>query len=427
MSNGGTYPIPRDRLWLLSGILVLSFASVLIRVISHRFLTPLTILWIGLPTALAAVLALTPKPGTSLVGALKNTTLGLLILAILLAEKSIALVAISPVVYLVAIAVGWVLDREASSTAPGSRWPSTAIPEDPRSANERLHQKRLRLLGICLTFTIVSLLYRVLHSWRLETSALLFVGLPTLLAILLIYTARPKGALGMALAGVTFALLLSAILFGEGLVCILMAAPLCYLAAAVVGVALDSRRSKKNTAAMLLAPLLLTSLEGAGTRLSLPREEAVTVRRTIAATPEEIRSAMAAPSQFRTALPVYLRLGFPRPVQARGSGLTVGAERVIHFAGGEGRPGDLVMRVEQETVQGVTFRAISDQSKIAHWLRWEEAEVSWRAVAAWQTEVTWTLRYRRGLDPAWYFIPWERYAVSLAGDYLIENVATPSR
>jgi hypothetical protein len=41
------------------------------------------------------------------------------------------------------------------------------------------------------------------------------------------------------------------------------------------------------------------------------------------------------------------------------------------------------------------------------------------------TRVTWTLRYRRGLDPAWYFGPWERYAVRLAAAYLIESVATP--
>ena len=37
----------------------------------------------------------------------------------------------------------------------------------------------------------------------------------------------------------------------------------------------------------------------------------------------------------------------------------------------------------------------------------------------------WTLRYRRLLDPAWYFGPWERYAVRLAAGYLIDTVATP--
>ena len=41
------------------------------------------------------------------------------------------------------------------------------------------------------------------------------------------------------------------------------------------------------------------------------------------------------------------------------------------------------------------------------------------------TRVTWTLRYRRGLDPAWYFGPMEQYAARLAAGYLIDTVATP--
>jgi hypothetical protein len=37
------------------------------------------------------------------------------------------------------------------------------------------------------------------------------------------------------------------------------------------------------------------------------------------------------------------------------------------------------------------------------------------------------LHYRRNLDPAWYFGPWERYGVGLAGKYLIDNLATPEK
>ena len=29
------------------------------------------------------------------------------------------------------------------------------------------------------------------------------------------------------------------------------------------------------------------------------------------------------------------------------------------------------------------------------------------------TQVTWSIRYRRDLDPAWYFGPMERFAVGL--------------
>ena len=41
--------------------------------------------------------------------------------------------------------------------------------------------------------------------------------------------------------------------------------------------------------------------------------------------------------------------------------------------------------------------------------------------------MTWTLSYRRRLDPAWYFAPLERYGVGLAAGYLIETLATPPR
>ena len=73
------------------------------------------------------------------------------------------------------------------------------------------------------------------------------------------------------------------------------------------------------------------------------------------------------------------------------------------------------------------FRAIEDQSKIAHWLDWEEAEVSWARLDESHTKVCWTLRYKRLLDPAWYFGPWERYAVRLTAGYLIDNLATPQQ
>jgi hypothetical protein len=68
---------------------------------------------------------------------------------------------------------------------------------------------------------------------------------------------------------------------------------------------------------------------------------------------------------------------------------------------------------------------VSDTSKIAHWLDWRQAEVRWTAVRPNRTRVRWTVRYTRRLDPAWYFGPWERYAVRLAAGYLVENVATP--
>ena len=119
-------------------------------------------------------------------------------------------------------------------------------------------------------------------------------------------------------------------------------------------------------------------------------------------------------------------MGFPRPAEATGSGLEVGALRTIHFAGGEGRPGDLVLRVEDSQPGYVRYVALSDHSKVAHWLAWRTSEISWTPVDAQHTRVTWTLRFERKLDPAWYFGPWERYAARLAAQSLIQANATPA-
>ena len=83
----------------------------------------------------------------------------------------------------------------------------------------------------------------------------------------------------------------------------------------------------------------------------------------------------------------------------------------------------------------MVFRKLADDSPIAHWLDWQEADVGWEETTPRRTRVTWTLRYTRRLDPAWYFGPWERYAVGLTAGYLTDTLieqgvaalATPSQ
>ena len=431
--NGGRAEGTQRKLIFVA--LGLAFLSLLYRLGVLKRTDPVSLLVVGVPTLLAVLVLLIPEPATLSGRYLKWATLGLLFVGIVAGEAFVYLLLLAPVIYLVAFLAA--KGREAAAAGPGARTippAQAATPAAPAGEPEEepvfagLRRKQMVLLGIVLTFTIVSLVGRLVYATRMETSALMFVGVPTVLAIVLVLTVRPKSALGTAMTGVTFVLLLSAILFGEGLVCILMAAPIFYLIAAVVGGIIDAsrRQSRKNTALCLL-PVLLMSLEGAHSRLSFPREETVSVRRVVTASPEEVEARLAAPVQFRTPLPLYLKLGFPRPVATRGSGLAAGDERVIHFAGGEGHPGDLVLQVTSAGPGAARFRALSDHSKVAHWLDWEEAVVTWQRVDEQHTAVTWTLRYRRNVDPAWYFGPWERYAVGLADGYLIDNLATPAR
>lgn len=290
------------------------------------------------------------------------------------------------------------------------------------NANDDLaRRRRLKLVGVCLSFAIVSLLYRSIYAARLETSALMFIGVPAAMAVLLVLVARPKSALGTAMLGITVGLLLSAVLFGEGVVCVLMAAPICYIVGAIVGVMLDWHRSNKN-AALLLIPIVLSSAEGFNDRLSLPRDETVSAQAIVSGTPGAIEAALAAPWHLDGDLPSFLRLGFPTPTAADGSGLAVGDDRRVRFRD-KPHDGVIAMRIRDRAPESVTFQPVIDDTMIAHWLQWGDVNIAWTAVDRGHTRIVWTVHYRRQLDPAWYFGPAERYAVRRAAEYLVRNVA----
>jgi hypothetical protein len=283
---------------------------------------------------------------------------------------------------------------------------------------------------IILAVAFASVLYRVIVHQKMEQTALLFIGIPTALAVLVAMTPKAKSVTGGILKAMTIAMLMAAPLLGEGFICILMASPLFFVVGVFIGKLIDlSKRESRGTTmtGLLLLAFLPMSFEGTSERLSFPREETVAVERVLAASAGEVERALGQPLQVEQSLPPFLRLGFPRPVGAEGAGLRVGDRRTIHFAGGEGHPGDLALEVAEAGPGFVRFRIVSDHSKIAHWLTWRASEVRWAAVDATHTKVTWTLSYRRDLDPAWYFGPWERYAVGLAAEHLIRAGATPAK
>lgn len=285
---------------------------------------------------------------------------------------------------------------------------------------------RLTLVGAVLAIALGSIFYRVLTFGELEQTAALFIGMPALLAAVVALLPPARSYTGMMLKVMTLMLLLSGVLLAEGFICIIMAAPLFYMVGIIAGVLLDAFEPKRPAArVMLVAPLMLLAVEGVSDGLSAPRAEAVTVARTVSASPDEVAAALAAQPAFGERLPFYLRMGFPRPTRSLGAGLDEGDRRLIHFAGGEGAPGDLLLEVWSAAPGRVVFGAVSDTSHIAHWLTWRSAEVSWAEVAPGQTEVTWTLRYDRELDPVVWFAPTERYAVRLAAEYLLDNLLPP--
>jgi hypothetical protein len=101
---------------------------------------------------------------------------------------------------------------------------------------------------------------------------------------------------GIAAKGVTIGLLMSAILFGEGMICVLMTAPIAYIVAISVAFAISSSRPKGPTVMCLaVLPFICMSLEGLSDSLSFPREETVQAERIVPARPDEVAATLAGP------------------------------------------------------------------------------------------------------------------------------------
>lgn len=284
----------------------------------------------------------------------------------------------------------------------------------------------LRVFSIlCISLALASLLYRVLVLGSKEQTALMFIGLPTALALLLAALPAAKTATGMIMKGITLFLLLLGILYIEGFICILMAAPFFYSIGALIGIFVDKARAKREWnrrfQVVVLPALALMSMEGITEFLSFPRDETVTVSHETALTPAEARALLALAPEFDPGtLPGFLKLGFPQPQSITGGGLETGDQWRISFAGGEGKPGDLLAEVAESEPNRILVTRVSDTSHIAHWLDWQDAE--WKLEPTSEgTRIVLTMRYRRLLDPAWYFKPIERYGVKTAGEYFLTS------
>jgi hypothetical protein len=278
---------------------------------------------------------------------------------------------------------------------------------------------------LCLTLAIMSGLYRIIVIGQKEQTALMFIGLPTALAVLVALIPRAKSATGMIMHGITLFLLMLGILLIEGFICILMAAPFFYAIGFIVGIFVDKARTRREFdrrfRVVVLPVLVLMSLEGVTEMLSFSRDEVVTVIRDVDLTHSVIRERLARGPIFAlNELPAFLKLGFPAPKDIKGGGLEVRDQWKIHFAGGEGKPGDLLAEVTESSPSHIRVARISDTSHIAHWLDWQDAE--WKIEETQKgSRITLTMRYRRLLDPAWYFKPIERYGVKKAGEYFIDQ------
>jgi len=304
--------------------------------------------------------------------------------------------------------------------------------QHPPQDQEKPERRKTETPGkVPLSFYIVGLIIltlfvRITYSGHLEKTSLLYVGLPSLLAIILSLSPQSGSPLGGILKATTYLLLFAAIALGEGVICILMAAPIFYGVALIVGVIANLFVKEKKQSPIvkcsMLGAVFLSSLEGVSEALSFDRAETVKVTRFVPLDLITARQALAEGPDFTSRrLPVFLALGFPTPQAISGFGLNQDAEWEVSFNGKSERFDPLRVRVVESREKRIRFRIIQDETEIGQWMRWRE--VTWDFEEKTNgTEVVMTVSYERLLDPAWYFKPLERFGVTQAADHFMEVI-----
>ena len=153
---------------------------------------------------------------------------------------------------------------------------------------------------------IASVAYHLIVLHNLQQTAALFIGIPALIAIVVVLFVSTRSASDVALKAVGVGLLVSMLLMWEGVLCVLMAAPLFLLVALVIGwtVYFARDRQQKPTALsiiiLIVAPM---SLEGVTPATTINRAQVASETKIVAASPDAIGCALFGSPRFDRALP----------------------------------------------------------------------------------------------------------------------------
>ncbi len=240
---------------------------------------------------------------------------------------------------------------------------------------------------------------------RLDT-ALFFVGLPALLALVVGMVPGEDGA-GQLFQALTVALLLVSAFLHEGALCVLIVSPLVYgVAFAIHGLVEATRRGRHgqgpHTRHALGGILVLVALEGVVPGLRINPVQEVHADRLVASDCSDFTDALARGPQFEPEKDrgLLLRLAqYPTPTAAQGTGLEVGDTWDLAMP-----MGSISTEVRAAESESIVFDVTADDARTTRWVSIQEGRLSWEQTAdGCRADVR--ITFERDLDPAFWFAP----------------------
>lgn len=277
------------------------------------------------------------------------------------------------------------------------------------------------LYVIVIVLAIANLAFKFMNEIKIEQTAILFVGIPALITSLLIkYSETPKTLYGIVFKTVTIFLLMSSILLGEGLVCIIIMAPIFYMVAGMIVLMINllKKQDKTKLNAYIIIPVLFIVAQGY--EISTP-PKTLNVTTTMEVSGHHDLANFNATPDFLKDYPNFFKIGFPKPIAIKGKGIAIGNYRKIEFKSNTKGIGTLHLEIKDKTENSITFKVVEDNTHIAHWLTWKEMRVSIENHKNNTSTITWTTFFNCDLGPSWYFEPTEKYGVEVMNEHLINS------
>lgn len=285
----------------------------------------------------------------------------------------------------------------------------------------------------------VTLLTRLVLDSRFATTSFFYCLVPYLIGVILyVCIPQPKGwsrtkRIGRHLLATVIVMLASSALLFEGFICVLMAAPI-YIFFALLAIGLtphkaDPDRFKKSDVfRMSFIPLavIVISVEGLTDTTSFPREEVITRTQILNLTPEQIQANLAQPVHLDAKRSAFLSI-FPLPERVDAPNFAQGETHTAYFTYRRWgftnvHRGETQLYMKTVTPLLIETEVTKDTSYFSHYLTVHGTKIQMHPQADGSTQVSLTIRYRRELDPAWYFGPMQRRAMRESADYLLTNI-----
>ncbi len=296
----------------------------------------------------------------------------------------------------------------------------------------KFNAKNNFVVAMMVVAAVFAVVYRSLESGKLMQTYAAFIGVPLLIGVLTTYLVIPQHGLGKTLKATTILLCVLSTLLGEGMICILMAAPIFYAVAAVgygIVVAIDKAvRPRGPRGLMMLAlivsvPFAAAKLTSSPTGIRNPRTMTVQNEVFINAPPAKVWNTLLHGQLVSSEFPLFLRLGFPLPTKLnRGPG---GVTRLTFDPGSEPWPGTNVIVSQEERDdrrQRLTFVIREDGTKLSRWLTFRKSSFVVLPAGARGSRLRQITTFQQRMQPGLYWNPLQSFAMTQMHAYALTHI-----